>query len=311
MNGYENAEALAEEAVEEKSIGIERPAAKTAAALSLIIASAMFASGYPLARAINPAAGVDMMILQGMLAGSIILTLLGKKESKLEKGHGWPMLFNGVGSTVTAFLIMEGAKVISPALAAVIVISNSIMVAGFSWLMKRKSFTIVQAAALLAGFAGVVWISLERGVLAGEILGVLYLLLAAVLIALMTMAIENPVKESGGSAITRWSFWVSFAVTAILVAVTGRLHFFSLEQTGLAIFFGVVATGAPSLLFNEGMGKVGAADAAAYKLLIPVFAFVYGIALMGEIPNLSAIAASLLVIFSLGVYQVSNQADSR
>jgi drug/metabolite transporter (DMT)-like permease len=98
---------------------------------------------------------------------------------------------------------------------------------------------------------------------------------------------------------------VAFATSLAAVTVTGRLRFHSLEQTGIAAFFGAVSIGVPALMYNVAMSRVGSADAAAFKLLIPVFAFIYGVALLGETPNASSLAGGLMVIASVAIYQTS------
>lgn len=270
----------------------------------LVAASAMFASGYPLARAVDASYGMDMLVAQGMVVSAILLSLTpGKFAGSGMRPHIWPIVFNGVGSAATCFMVMEGSRVITPSLAAVIVISNALMVAALAWALGRKKFTAPQLVALCAGFAGVVWVSVERGALGGQALGVAYLLMAAALIALMTIAIEKPLAQAGGVAVTRMSFWIAAVVSIGVLVCTGRFASLTAGHAAVAVFFGVICTGVPSLLFNEGMIRVGSADAAAFKLLIPVFAFVYGVGMLGESPSASSLVGGLLVVASVAAYQ--------
>lgn len=270
----------------------------------LLGSSALFATGYIIARAIDPAGGMDMFVTQAMLAGAIMLTVMKRRSKKpFGRRHIAPILVNGVGTPVIVFLVLEGSRVITPSLAAIIVISNALLIALFTWALGRKRFTTTQTAALVTGFLGVVWISMERGALGGEWRGVLFLLAASALIAAVTVALENTVIETGGMLATRWIFWTAFASCAFWVIFISGVRFYSIEQTGLALALGVFGMGAPVLMFNVGMGRIGAADAAAFKLLIPLFALIYGFLLIGETPTVSSGLAGLVVISSVGVYQ--------
>jgi drug/metabolite transporter (DMT)-like permease len=218
--------------------------------------------------------------------------------------------FNGAGSPLVVFLVLGGARVVTPSLASILVNFNVLVIALLVWILGRKKFSAIQLVALATGFAGIVWISLERGSLGGEAEGVAYLLIGSVLIATVTVAIERPVVDLGAVAVTRWSFWIGFIVSFIAMIITGQVKFHSLEQSGLAIITGGLSLGAPVLLFNLGMSKLGSADAAAFKLLIPFFALTYGFLILGQIPNLSSAIAGVLVIVSVAVYQLSGRGNA-
>jgi len=278
----------------------------------LVASSALFATGYIVARAIDPAGGMGMFVTQTMLASAVSLSLLGgrRKRSAAWSGHLPAIALNGAGTPAIVFLVLSGSKTITPSLASIIVISNVLLIALFAWALGRKRFNVREAAALAAGFGGVVWISLERGAIGGEWGGVVMLAASSLLIAVLTVAIERPIVEIGGVVVTRWIFWAAFAASFSATALTGGLRFYSMEQTGLAVFLGVFGMGASVLMFNIGMGRIGSADAAAFKLMIPFFALVYGFLILGEAPSPGSFAAGLVVVGSVWLYQRSGSGGS-
>jgi len=285
---------------------------KAGAYAALFLASALFASGYVLVKAIDPEAGMGMFVTQSMFFCGLIITLFSyrKPARKATRADMAAIAFNGVGSPLALFLVLGGARVVTPALASIIVNSNVLMIALLAWTLGRKKFTMAQLFSLAVGFAGIVWISLDRGALGGEAQGVVYLLLGAVLVAVITVTIERTVVDIGPIAVTRWSYWIGFAVSFGAMIITGQLKFHSFWQSGLAMITGGLSLGAPALLFYFGMRRLGSADAAAFKLLIPFFALLYGIVFLDQIPNLSSGVAGILVVASVAVYQFSGKEDS-
>ncbi len=284
---------------------------KACAYAALFFASALMASGYILVRAVDQKAGMGMFVMQSMFFCALAITFFrpGKPAKKVTRQDMTAIAFNGVATPVALFLVWEGARIVTPSLASIIVNSNVLMIALLAWALGRKKFKTAQLLALAVGFAGIVWISFERGSLGGEAQGVACLLAGAVVIAAITVIIERPVVEIGAVAVTRWSYWISFVVSLAVVLISGQLKFYSLWQSGLALITGGIM-GALALLFYLGMSRLGSADAAAFKLLVPFFALIYGFAILGLIPNLSSSIAGLLVIVSVAVYQFSGKEDS-
>lgn len=283
---------------------------KSGAYAALLSASALMASGYILVRAIDPEAGMGMFVMQSMFFCALAVTFFGsgKPAGQVTRSDMAAIAFNGVATPVALFLVWGGARVVTPSLASIIVNSNVLMIAFLAWALGRKKFTITQFLALASGFAGIVWISLERGALGGEAQGVAYLLAGAVVIAAITVIIERPVVEIGAVAVTRWSYWISFVVSLAVMLISGQLKFFSFWQSGLALVTGGIM-GALALLFYLGMSRLGSADAAAFKLLVPFFALIYGMVILGLVPNLSSGVAGVLVVASVAVYQFSGKAS--
>jgi drug/metabolite transporter (DMT)-like permease len=245
-----------------------------------------------------------MVALHGLFAGAVLMTLIDRDRSiATPRRHIGPVLFVGAGVATTPYLVLKGSLLVTPSLAAVLVISNALTIALFSWLLGRKRFTPAQVAALLTGFAGVVAVSWDQGTWGGAPTGVAYLLATSILIAAMTIVYEPTVRELGAVGATKRNFLVSFAVASCVAAGSGLLHFHSVAQSLLGVSFGLFSVTLPILLFNVGMRLIGAADAANFKLLIPLFALLYGVLLLGETPGALSTAAGGVIVASVAFYQ--------
>ena len=170
---------------------------KSGAYAALLFSSAFFASGYILAKGIDAEVGMGMFVTQAMFFCALTVTLFSpaKPLGKATRSDKVAIAFNGAGSPMVVFLVLGGARVVTPSLASIIVISNVLIIALLAWALGRKKFTTSQLFSLATGFAGIVWICLQKGAVGGEVTGVVYLLSGSVLIAAITVAVERPVVD--------------------------------------------------------------------------------------------------------------------
>ncbi|MBF0170761.1 MAG: DMT family transporter [Nitrospinae bacterium] len=279
---------------------------------SLLLFAALAGSSYIASHYIAVDHHPYMIALHGLFASTLLLILIDRDKSFATPRRHWgPLAYCGAGVAATPFLTLYGSQIVSPGLAAVLVISNALMIALLSWLLGRKRFTPVQVVAMAAGFGGVVAVTLAQGNVEGRPEGVAALLLAAALIATMTIVFEPTVRELGAVAATKRNFALSFIVALGVAAGGGLLDFHSAGQSALGLVYGLCSVGAPILLFNVGMRLVGAADAANYKLLIPFFALLYAALGFGELPDPGSTVAAGVVVASVAVYQRASIREER
>ncbi len=253
-----------------------------------------------------------LISVHGLFASALFLTILDRDRSfATPRRFWWPVIFCGVGVAATPFLVLYATRLVSPGLAAVLVISNALIIAVLSWLLGRKRFNATQVIAMLVGFGGVVGVTVTQGNMEGRPEGVAALLTTALLIGLMTIVYEPVVQELGAVAATKRNFALSFVIAFLVATGAGLLDFHSVGQTAFGILYGLLSLGAPILLFNVGMRLVGAADAANYKLLIPFFALVYAAIGFGEWPDALSLVAAAVVVASVAVYQRASLQEER
>ena len=273
---------------------------------ALIAASALFAIGYPLARAVESDAGVPTFVALSSLFCALAFSAFGRLGARGPAPvphEKMVMLLCGAVSPGILYLILSASRMVTPSLASVIVISNALIVAAAAGALGRKRFTAPQLLALAGGFAGVVWISVERGVWGGKLMGVAELLVSALLIAAITLAVEAPLARLGWAKVSQWTFWSGAVCSMAAVLALGKFTPPAPGQMALAAFMGAASMSVPAALFNMGMSRLGSADAAAFKLLIPFFALVYAAVALGELPSPGSALAGSLVIASVGFYQ--------
>ena len=298
---------------------------------ALTLASALYGMNYIWARYVDPLAGSNPLVGANPLAApdpsagmitfvaqasffawlTLFLFLRGGPGTRPSAAHWTAMVFNGVSGPVILSLILAGSRLVTPALASIIVVSNVLFIALFARATGRKRFTSAQVAALAVGFTGVGLIGASRGGFHGEALGVGLLTLAAMLIAAATITIESPIKELGWAPVTRWVAAVSALAGYCGLAFFWEVRILSAPQTVLSAFMGVFSLGLAGILFSIGLSRLGSADTSVFKLLIPFFSLIYGAALFGEIPDMVSFMAGLMVAGALVVYHRSGGADLR
>lgn len=270
----------------------------------LVVFAAMAATGYIMSRFIEPGT-TYIFAVHSLISSAIFMIAIDRRRGfAIAKPDRAPIIFAGCGLAVIPFLVLEGSRAVSPSLASILVISNALMIAVMTWALGRNTFNHRQVVALITGFAGVVWISFEQGNVSGRPVGVVYLLVAATLIAMTTVAMERTVQKIGGLAATKRMMMAAVPVGIIILLITDHgVVFHSPTQSALGFLFGLISLGAPVLLFNVGMSMIGAADAANYKLLIPFFALLYGAIVIGETPEPELAVAGLVTVVSVALYQ--------
>ena len=262
---------------------------------------------------IDPSAGMMTFVVQASFFTwlTLFIFLRGGAKRKPSVGHWVAMLLNGASGPVILTLILQGSRLVTPALASIIVVSNVLFIAVVARAMGRKRFVGGQVPALVAGFIGVGWISASRGGFHGEAEGVALLTLAALLIAGATLVIEKPIKELGWAPVTRWVSTVSVIAGYCGLALFWEVRILSVSQTALSALMGIFSLGAAGILFSIGLSRLGSADTSVFKLLIPFFSLLYGAALFGEIPDIGSFMAGLMVVGALAVYHHSGAAELR
>jgi len=262
---------------------------------------------------IDPSAGMMTFVVQASFFTwlTLFIFLRGRPRRKPSISHWVAMAFNGTSGPVILTLILLGSRLVTPALASIIVVSNVLFIAVIARAMGRKRFVGAQVPALVAGFMGVGWISASRGGFHGEAQGVALLTLAALLIAAATLTIEKPIKELGWAPVTRWVSTVSVIAGYCGLALFWEVRILSMSQTALSALMGIFSLGAAGILFSIGLSRLGSADTSVFKLLIPFFSLVYGAALFGEIPDVGSFMAGLMVVGALVVYHHSGVTEPR
>lgn len=117
-----------------------------------------------------------------------------------------------------------------------------------------------------------------------------------------TLVAKRMLPDVSAIAATTWSAIVGTAMLAVVNVFTGTLvpTAASWRTWGAVLFLAIFGTAIALVLFYDGVRRIGAARASVFINLVPVFAVVLGVLLLGEPLDLSMVAGGALVV--AGVY---------
>ena len=200
-------------------------------------------------------------------------------------------------------LFFQGLKTITAAKAALILAVNPVVIALAAALLFREKISARQALGIAASLAGVVVVVadgsplrlLKTGVGPGEaaMFGAMaawafYSLLGKRLLAgIAPLAAVWLANGFGAAALVLAAFAVE--TPAVLVQVPAA------TWAGL-LFLGVVSSGIANTWYYQGIARVGAARAANFINLVPVFAALLGWIFLGETLTLPQLLGGVLVL---------------
>jgi len=178
-------------------------------------------------------------------------------------------------------------------------------------LIIKEDFSLVRTVGALVGVVGV-YLIVAGGLSPGDILtheyfwGNLILLGGALSISIYSILLKRYVIRYGGFVPT---FLTMLSGTIVLFAaallITGKRVFQGITPGSwlLLIYIGVVGTALVYPLFNLALKATGVVRAVGFKLLIPVFAVVLSVILLGERPGLFTYIGAVIVIASVYLIQ--------
>ena len=163
-------------------------------------------------------------------------------------------------------------------ISAIIVSSNSVFVAIFSYFILKEKMTFYKALGLVLGMTGIIIIIINHHVSSPNVrnatLGIIYACIASVTFGLYTTISKKYVKEYGNVLTNA----VSFLGGAILLAIVSLMFGFdlSVEITTKNVLFlgylGIFVSGIAYLTYFAGLKRISTVAGASFFFLKPVFA---------------------------------------
>jgi drug/metabolite transporter (DMT)-like permease len=251
----------------------------------LLVLSAIWGSSYMFIkvglRDFSPAAMVELRLL--LAAAVLVVFVAGRRGLTALRPALRPGAFVGVvGMALPFFLISWGETHVDSGVAAVANSSVPIFVALLAlWVMpseRSSGLRIVGLAVGLAGVAVVVGLHPEGGRWA--VLGALAVVLASLCYAVSSLFIQRSLHVGGpelaaGATLCGAAVMLPFALARLPDHVGWK-------PLASVVVLGVVATGLAQLLVNRLIGLHGTARTMLVNYLLPGFALLYGVALLGE-----------------------------
>jgi drug/metabolite transporter (DMT)-like permease len=269
----------------------------------LLLLSAIWGSSYMFikvgVRDFSPAALVEVRLV---LAEVVLISVVAaQRQLHLVRPALAPGAFVGVVGMALPFLLISwGETRVDSGVAAVATSSVPIFVAllAFRFAASERAGAL-KSVGLVAGLGGVAVVAglHPRGGWAA-VIGTLAVVVAALCYAVSSLYSQRNLVSVGGVELATAS--VGAGAVAILPFSLARLPD-SVGWKALAsvIVLGVVATGVAQLIANRLIARHGAARAMLVNYVLPVFALLYGAAILGEPLTLAKIGGLVLILIGV------------
>lgn len=274
----------------------------------LLGCSILWASGYLFVKLSEPVNPFAIAAIRGLLAAlALVLFFVVQRRSILPQGREWrDWLFLGsVNGWSPNVLVAYALTQITAASAAMIVASSPLIVALLAHLMfAEERLTARRTLGVSVGFVGMGMLIgpaafPESGVSA---VGVLAMVATAACYAVGTIY----VRTIGESDPTRLALgqqcFSAIPATLLTVVLIGPAAFGPVpDHLGPLLALGVVATAMPILLFMRLIRGAGPTRAAMVSYLVPIWATVLAILLLGEHVSLREMLGAAVVLAGVAI----------
>jgi drug/metabolite transporter (DMT)-like permease len=245
-----------------------------------------------------------------LIATAVLLALVRVREGGLPRpvGRQWVELVVLGATGVFAYnAFFFGALEQLPAgRAALIVATNPALTAVASWLVLRSRFAWPQWLGVATAFAGVV-IVVSRGDPAALRLGAVgsgeaLMFGGALSWVVYTLVGRSMMQRAAAlSPLATTAYASAFGLLLLAAVAAFELPDVQWTRLGMAelaavLYLGVLGTAVSFVWFYEGVKALGAARAAVFTNLVPVFAVALGVSLLGEPLLASMIVGGLVTL---------------
>ena len=277
---------------------------KLADILLLILLAAIWGSSFIFMRATAEVFGpIALITVRIVIAGLCLVFFLLAKECKQEFIENWRTLaWLGIISSAIPFCFLAYASI--SLTAGTVSILNAMTPIFTAWIAhiwlkdKMSKLQFLGLAISIFGLTILVWdkVSWE--------LKTWFPILAGVMAALLYGIASNGMKKylSGVSTMTKTAGSLFFAALFMLALLPFFLPDFtaiSSIQWLYAIILGVVCTAFAYYIFFRLINNIGPARSASVTFLIPIFSFLFGYLLLGEVVTIRMWGAIAIILFGM------------
>ncbi|WP_445480488.1 DMT family transporter [Lysinibacillus irui] len=236
-----------------------------------------------------------------------IIGIMMKQSWKIAK-KDWLVIFlvGLIGNTVSIVTQEMGTMLSTAQMGAIITATTPAFMVVFARLMLKERITLKKCISIVLATIGVGIIVGNGQIDVTQQLGGLYLLIAALTWALMSVLVKKVPSEYSQIVVTTYSSMI--AVILLTPFVLPRLQELDLTTvlqptiTGGLLYLGIVSTAGGFLLWNKGLQLMNASSGGLFFFFQPIVGTFLGWLLLGETIGLSFWLGSLF-IFS-GVFIV-------
>lgn len=269
----------------------------------LILLGALWGASFLFMRIAVPAFGpLALIALRVGLAAALLLPIaLWRGEGKALRERAAPILVLGVANSALPFVFFAWATLtLTAGFAAILNATAPMWTALLAWAWLGERLPRARAAGLALGLAGVVLLVWDRVGLRGEGMAAA-LAVVACLGATLCYGFSANFTRRAFAGVSPLALAAGSQTAAALVLAPFALATWPAQMPGamdwLAVLgLGVLCTAAAFLLFFRLIERVGATGAVSVTFLIPLFAVVWGAALLGEGVSAGMAAGGLVVL---------------
>ena len=274
--------------------------------LLLILLASIWGSSFIFMRATAEVFGpIALIAVRIVIAGLCLIFFLLEKERKQEFIENWKTLaWIGIISSAIPFCFLAYASIsLTAGTVSILNAMTPIFTAWVAHIWLKDTMTKVQFLGLaisILGLTVLVWdkVSWDNKTW--------WPTLAGIMAALLYGVASNSMKKdlSHVSTLTKTAGSLFFAALFMLMLLPFFLPDFSRITTThwlYAIILGVVCTAFAYFIFFRLINNIGPARSASVTFIIPIFSFLFGYLLLGEIVTLRMWGAITIILFGMSL----------
>lgn len=254
---------------------------------------------------------VNLVTVRFLLASLIFLPIIWRCHRRGERieRRDWPMVIFLSWLGVTFYFIIQytGLSYTTASHSTLIITTNPLFTALFSWFLLRERLTPARGAGILTALTGVLWIVWPRGGLSGwsarVFIGDLLILSNAICWALYSTLGRGITRKYSPLLVTSW-IGVIGAVSLLPIALPSGFPAQVVAAAPLTwamvVFLAALCSGAGYLIWYSAVARVGATRTAVFLYLEPVVAMLIAVPYLGESVTWSTLLGGALTV--AGVY---------
>ncbi|WP_100486670.1 DMT family transporter [Sporolactobacillus pectinivorans] len=196
------------------------------------------------------------------------------------------ILIGIIGNTVSIVTQEFGTMFSSAQMGAIITSSTPAFMVTFAWLLLKERLNVKKIVSVCLATIGVLLIVGNGHINVSGQLGGIFLLIAALTWALMSVLIKRVPKSYSSIEITNYSILV--AIVVLTPFVFSQLHEINISEFihptiwGGVLYLGIVSTACGFLLWNRGLQLLNASSGGLFFFFQPLMGTFLGWLLLGE-----------------------------
>ncbi len=234
-----------------------------------------------------------------------VLFYLNRKNDMPKLGRQnllWVIALGVLGYYLASFFDFYGLKFVTASLERLILFIYPTLVVLIGAFVFKRKITLVQIAAILLTYSGIIIIVLDDLKLGNQdniLVGSFFIFLSALTFALYLVGSGEMIPKIGAVRFTAMGMTVSAICVVshfLLTHSPSGLIGFPFEVYGIALLIAFISTVIPSFMLSAGISKIGSSNASVISAIGPVSTIVLAYFFLGETITYIQMAGTVIVI---------------